>query len=515
MFKRVKPAEKQPPPPPPPLPSWAQLLLNDSDSNVNKLIFFPGSAEFTDSETTFFTAQAVEVQSAAVARPSSTAEVAAVIKALRRHLPDSVPIAVRGAGHATFPGAAKAKAGVTIDTRGLRGIDILNGGERVRIAAGHTWDDVYAALEAHTPPLAVTGGRAGRVGVVGFLLGAGLSYFSTKYGFGADMVLAWEVVLASGEVVWARRDDSETADLWDVLRGGSTNFGVVTAVEMACFPHPDHFRCASILYLSPGRQATLQGLVDYGLRAPAEGEPVTHAIWTMTHLAGVPVKLINILVSTTAEKGVGELQGLVNARARIPLTGSLKEKTQGQFAKEMGDMSPQDGVSRAIHKSITFKLNGEFLNTVVDMWYKNVETLRHISGIMYTIVLYALPVGMLETSRDTTAASSSSKPVFNAQGLRPEDGPLAILEICLSWREAADDAFVVKTGTQFLGDVAQAATDRGLGHPYIFPNYAWPDEHVMQSYGLERLAVLKKVASKWDPDGFFQNRVVGGFKISK
>jgi hypothetical protein len=184
----------------------------------------------------------------------------------------------------------------------------------------------------------------------------------------------------------------------------------------------------------------------------------------------------------------------------------------------MGEKSPQNGTARVMYKSVTFKLNGEFLNTVVDMWYKNVESMRHIHGVMNSLVFIALPVGMLETSRDTSAAlgvSPDPKPATNAQGLRPEDGPLTVMEICLKWRDAADDAFMAETGTQFLQDVARAAAEKGLEHRYIFPNYAGPDEQVMQSYGADRLAVLKQVASKWDQDGFFQDRVVGGYKISK
>ena len=336
----------QPLPPPRPLPPWARPLLNDlGATSSDPLVHFPGSAEFTDSETTFFTAQANEVESAAVARPSCAAEVATVLKALRHHLPASVPIAIRGAGHATFAGTAKAKAGVTIDTRGLKGIDVLSGGERVRIGAGNEWLDVYTALEAHEPPLTVAGGRAERVGVVGFLLGGGISYFSSRYGFGADSVLAWEVVLASGEVVLARRDDPETADLWDALRGGSTNFGVVTAVEMVCFPHPAHFRCANIAYLSPARQATLQAVVELGSQpsAPTEGEATTHAIWALTHAAGVPVKILNVMATTTAAAGCDGLQGFLDARGRIPLLGGLREKKHSEFATEVGNLSAKDG----------------------------------------------------------------------------------------------------------------------------------------------------------------------------
>ncbi|KAH7310854.1 hypothetical protein B0I35DRAFT_358659 [Stachybotrys elegans] len=503
MFKRAKPAQLLR------KPSWAQPLLEDLATN-GTLIYFPGSAEFADSETNYYTAQANEVQSAAVARPHSAQEVATVLKALRRHLPDSVPIAIRGAGHATFAGAAKAENGVTVDTRGLRGIDILPGGV-VRIGAGHEWLDVYTALEAHEPPLTVAGGRAGRVGVAGFLLGGGISYFSSQYGFGADSVRTWEVVLANGDIIRASREDPETADLWDALRGGSTNFGIVTAVEMACFPHPAHFRCSNLFYLYPARQATLQALVDQGSRPDLA---VTHAIWAITHVAGMPFKVINVMASTTDPANCGGLDGFLNAPGRVPLVGALKERKHSHFAKQVGNLSPKDG-SRTINRSISFKLNSQFLNTAVDMWYGFVESTRHVSGILNTLVFLALPTSMLQVSRDTSAPSfPDPKPTKNSQGLCPEDGPLAIMEICLTWRNADDDAFMIEKGTQFLREVKLAAKEMGLEHCYIFPNYAWPQEHVIQSYGADRLAVLRRVASRWDPDGFFQYRVIGGYKIN-
>ena len=77
--------------------------------------------------------------------------------------------------------------------RGLRGIDVLAGDKHVRIAAGERWYSVFAALEAHKPPLTTAGGRSRNVGAVGFLLGAGLSSLSAGFGFSADMVTSWEV----------------------------------------------------------------------------------------------------------------------------------------------------------------------------------------------------------------------------------------------------------------------------------------------------------------------------------
>ncbi|KUI58409.1 hypothetical protein VP1G_11022 [Cytospora mali] len=70
-------------------------------------------------------------------------------------------MAVRGAGHATYSGMAKAAAGVTIDLRGLRGVEVLS-----------------------------VGGRMPTIGVTGFLLGGGISTLSSRFSFRADVVSA-------------------------------------------------------------------------------------------------------------------------------------------------------------------------------------------------------------------------------------------------------------------------------------------------------------------------------------
>lgn len=122
-------------------PVWSQTVIAGVQTALQgrNILHFPGSPEFLDSEEVYFTAAAQAVKSAAVARPTSTEDVSVLLKALRLNLPKDVPIAVRGAGHATYGGMAKAASGVTIDMRGLRGVDVLPGDKLVRIGAGENW----------------------------------------------------------------------------------------------------------------------------------------------------------------------------------------------------------------------------------------------------------------------------------------------------------------------------------------------------------------------------------------
>lgn len=94
------------------------------------------------------------------------------------------------------------------------------------------WLGVYRYLD----PLGVTvtGGRLGPVGVGGLVLGGGFSFYLYEKGLVCDNVRNFEVVLASGEIVNANAN--ENADLWIVLRGGRSNFGIVTRIDLEAFP---------------------------------------------------------------------------------------------------------------------------------------------------------------------------------------------------------------------------------------------------------------------------------------
>ena len=72
-------------------------------------------------------------------------------------------------------------------------------------------------------------GSSSDVGIVGFTLGGGLPLLGRALGFAADRVRSIEVVTPDAQI---RTVDAEhEADLFEVLRGGKGNFGVVTALE--------------------------------------------------------------------------------------------------------------------------------------------------------------------------------------------------------------------------------------------------------------------------------------------
>ena len=95
-------------------------------------------------------------------------------------------------------------------------VGTTDGVPTVELGTGLVWDTVYTALDARN--LTVVGGRVTGVGVAGFILGGGtilndsinlinwlnnqigLSFKTPQYGIGTANVVAFEIVLPSGEV---------------------------------------------------------------------------------------------------------------------------------------------------------------------------------------------------------------------------------------------------------------------------------------------------------------------------
>lgn len=98
----------------------------------------------------------------------------------------------------TWAGSNNIDKGVTVDLALMNATTLDVQTKIASIQPGTRWNRVYAALDLQG--LTVAGGRAGNVGVAGFLTGGGNSFYTAQQGFACDNVKNFEVVLASGWV---------------------------------------------------------------------------------------------------------------------------------------------------------------------------------------------------------------------------------------------------------------------------------------------------------------------------
>jgi len=141
-----------------------------------------------------------------------------------------IPVGVMATGHQPFPAA---DGFLLVTTGAMRTVEIDTERGVARVGAGAVWSDVVELAQAEG--LAPLNGSSPLVGVVGFTLGGGLSPFlGRSYGWAADHVVAIEVVTPDGAL---RRVTAEVEpELFWGLRGGRSNFGIVTELEIGLFP---------------------------------------------------------------------------------------------------------------------------------------------------------------------------------------------------------------------------------------------------------------------------------------
>ena len=192
-------------------------------TTIDHIAVRPGDEDYDAARTT----SAGTGQPTVVLRPTDVPEVVAALEHAREA---GLEIAVRSGGHNAL-GFGNSDGGAVIDLSRLDTVEVLGDG-RVRIGAGATWGRVATVLGDHG--LAITSGDTTSVGVGGLTQAGGIGWMVRKHGLTIDSVLGAEVVTAAGEVV--RADADTNADLFWALRGGTGNFGVVTAFEMQAQP---------------------------------------------------------------------------------------------------------------------------------------------------------------------------------------------------------------------------------------------------------------------------------------
>ncbi|KAI6263969.1 hypothetical protein MCOR14_011784 [Pyricularia oryzae] len=68
--------------------------------------------------------------------------------------------------------------------------------------------------------------------------------------------------------------------------------------------------------------------------------------------------------------------------------------------------------------------------------------------------------------------------------------------------------------TTWVDSIKTFAVENGADDEFLFLNYADLSQNPLGSYGDKNIAFMEEVASKYDPNGVFQQNMPGGFKLS-
>jgi FAD/FMN-containing dehydrogenase len=165
----------------------------------------------------------INQQPAGIAVPQSADDVSDVVRSAAA---DGKHVAAQCTGHLAAPLGSLTDT-VLLRTAGLSSVEIDADARTARVGAGALWGDLVP--RASELGLAALHGSSPGVGIVGYTLGGGLSFYGRKHGLACNRVRAIELVTASGELV--RVDADNEPDLFWALRGGGGSFGIVTGLE--------------------------------------------------------------------------------------------------------------------------------------------------------------------------------------------------------------------------------------------------------------------------------------------
>lgn len=395
--------------------------------------------------------------------------------------------------HTPFGGAANIDDGITFDLQKLNEVTVSSNKKTVRIGPGNRWGDVYLKLDALN--LATSGGRVSIVGAGGLITGGGVSFFSPRYGYVCDNVENFEVVLASGQIVNANARSNP--DLWRALRGGSNNFGIVTAFDMRTFPQGNFWGGFGGISISTLQQ---QFRAFEKLTGAKPYDPYAALIFSLVwDISTNTWSASHNFVYTKPEANPPVFQDFTSL-PQVFNTTRISNLTD--FAIEIARSSPSG--RRQLFGTGTYKNSAAMMNTIYEIGNEVVQRLRSVPAIKWSLSFQPLP-----TVIQAVAATNGG----NSLGLDESDGDLFNVLLTATWDTEAADGLVEAQAKQLFDRANAQASAIGVLNEYIYLNYAAPWQDPITGYGAAAKASLQAASRRYDPKGLFQRNVPGGFKL--
>lgn len=461
------------------------------DSQIPGRVSYSGSSAYISSQSNYYTGEERDLEPGCVFRPTKTSDVSHFVKLVAASNSTSTPeFAVRCGGHSFFAGAANIDGGVTIDLRSLDSFELSADQRTASVGGGSVWsENVYPNLEPHN--LTVAGGRITGVGVGGFVTGGGLNFLERRNGFACDNIYGYEVVLGTGEIVYASADLHR--DLWLALKGGSNNFGIVTRFDLAT--HSQGLMLGGYINFN----VTLTVLDDHAKAFsswmnPQNFDPLAVMEFDLVWDDGAWT-LADAIYYLAPDLTPSVYQEFFSIPDQIKNNLALKNVTA--IVEKSADLVPST-VSRAIQMNYSFKNgNASIYSQLFQTFMDAVDSISDVEGLVLDFLMQPHPV--------TNGT--------NSLGLSPNVTDRVLVDIGAAYNNAADDDTVDAAVQGTFDQHVQILQDAGLFLNFTYLNYAGTNQDPIGTYG--DLPALQGVSKRYDPHGIFQTAVPGGFKLFK
>ncbi|KAH7413376.1 FAD binding domain-containing protein [Cadophora sp. MPI-SDFR-AT-0126] len=430
--------------------------------------------------------------------PSTSSEVSTIVKILLRNTEN---FAVKAGGHNPNRYYSSISGGPLISLKGLNEVTYDPISSTVKVGPGNRWSAVAKALEPYN--VTVVGGRIGHVGVGGYLVGGGLSYLSTQHGWAVDTVTEFEVVLANGTIVTASQ--TSNADLFNVLRGGGNNFGIVTSYTMKAYPIGQIWG-GQMIFSGDQTDQVLQAVRDF-----TENYPDDKAAIIATNQIALST-LVNIWIIFVFWYGPEPPAGTFSAFTNIgPLLDTSGPNSYYKLLSSF-DALVIMGTVYSIATEMSTLPSSEVGHTVMKSYYDHFlnVTMAHkdVPGLSATMALQPLPKRLAQKSKE------------NGGDLLDLDDSVdrILMEFNYSYTFPASDSVMDEAVAALVAGMrsrVKAFIANGTIPDAYLPLFMNDANYQQDYFGRLRPATLsyaRGVRDEYDASGFFRDRT-GGFKL--
>ncbi|KAK3347358.1 hypothetical protein B0H65DRAFT_460286 [Neurospora tetraspora] len=337
------------------------------------------------------------------------------------------------------------------------------------------------------------GGRYEEIGVAGFVLGGGMPGFVNLRGMGCDQVRGFEVVLGNGQVVYCSAEIRP--DLYRALKGGGSNFGVVTRFDLQTYPLLKTQYTVS-LYKTEDYASIIEASV--AAHKEMETDPKA-AYFTNFHRDFIAIGQLY------ADTPKGEPKAFEPFRKLESMMAPVVPKTDGTLstlAQAIGHRPPK---GKRVIFTISTKVDTDLYLAIHKTWQDVTATLppsTEGTDLHYTI--QPVTSSAARAGRDNGTGG-------NALGL--EEVSQNWYVFTLEYPRNGDDAVHQAAMDSIYEQVRKTAEERGLLLDFVCPTFADKRQHVLRGFGEENVALIKEVAGKYDGEEVFQKLQYGGFLV--
>ncbi|EMD58435.1 hypothetical protein GGP41_007799 [Bipolaris sorokiniana] len=409
-------------------------------------------------------------------------------------------LSVRGGGHMPIPGSnGIGGEGVLVSSSNMTRLALSSDQSVLSVGPGNRWRDVYAYLKPFG--LAAVGGRVGHVGVPGLLLGGGISFFSSEYGFASDNVVKYQCVLASGLVIEATATNAYSDIFW-ALRGGGNSFCIVTRFDLRPVKG-SHVHVGIAQFSQSQAKGYLDGVYSFGkYGGPSDAKAAI--IPTIVTLPAANLTVYAAAKFYNSQTDNPRVFENFTAPKLVPIADSYTLQPLSDYIAVTDALQPLG--LRQVFRTLSAVVDRDAVQIIHDTFNSLVYSdLARIPNLQASITFQPITKDFL---------SHSAKSGGNPQGIDVDNAPYFWVVENFTWGAAEDDDTVHVAADKITANINSLLRNKSLAARYLYMNDAGKGQPVFESYPAANLLKLQSIRTKYDPLRIYTDLMPGGWKVA-